>query len=305
MARAPRPTRRLELLELGLHHEQQHQELLLTDIKHVSVAQSARARSTLPADVRPAGTHPPEAGWVEHDGGLVEIGHRRRRLRLRQRVPAHTRAPHPLRARGSRLVTAANAWPSSRTAATAAPSSGSPTAGPSCSTQRLGRAALLGRDDDGPGCVHARRGAAGRPRRAGLPRELLRGRRVRPLGGRCGCPPRRSGRPSPRPTVIGGNFVEGTISSAPCAAAGGPRCDQRHLRRHLGVDRQRLLPLSGLPRRAGRRRRVQRQVHGAASTCSAAARCATPRAHVRATYRNFFPPGARWSFGGVRLARDP
>ncbi len=63
----------LTLLELGLHHEQQHQELLITDIKHALSQNPAR-----PAYARRwplAGTHPQPLGWVRQAGGLVRHGY--------------------------------------------------------------------------------------------------------------------------------------------------------------------------------------------------------------------------------------
>ena len=62
------------LVELGLHHEQQHQELILMDIKHVlGVHPFAPSYSPVGFD-----THQklvaPSLGWVPHPGGLMEIG---------------------------------------------------------------------------------------------------------------------------------------------------------------------------------------------------------------------------------------
>jgi ergothioneine biosynthesis protein EgtB len=70
---APEAARVFEILEVGLHHEQQHQELLLTDILH--------AFAHHPTDpVYDASWQPPRAalgprGFVEVPGGIHQIGH--------------------------------------------------------------------------------------------------------------------------------------------------------------------------------------------------------------------------------------
>jgi ergothioneine biosynthesis protein EgtB len=60
------------LIELGLNHEQQHQELLLMDVKHVLAT-----NPLLPAyvDARPAPVADPADGWITHPGGVVAVGH--------------------------------------------------------------------------------------------------------------------------------------------------------------------------------------------------------------------------------------
>ena len=62
----------LSLVELGLHHEQQHQELLLMDIKHVLGTNPLRPayRFTRP----PSWASPGAMTWTNHGGGIVEIG---------------------------------------------------------------------------------------------------------------------------------------------------------------------------------------------------------------------------------------
>jgi ergothioneine biosynthesis protein EgtB len=69
-----------ELVELGLNHEQQHQELLLMDIKHVLGANPTRpAYRPPPAPGRgpaePAATPLPAPAWARHAGGVVAAGH--------------------------------------------------------------------------------------------------------------------------------------------------------------------------------------------------------------------------------------
>jgi ergothioneine biosynthesis protein EgtB len=62
-----------ELIELGLHHEQQHQELLLTDILH-AFAQNPLFPAAVPGWRDRAGTGG-HAEFASFDGGLVWVGH--------------------------------------------------------------------------------------------------------------------------------------------------------------------------------------------------------------------------------------
>jgi ergothioneine biosynthesis protein EgtB len=61
------------VLELGTHHEEQHQELLLIDIKHVFSMSPATGPAYADVRVQPA-ADPGPMGWVEHDGGLAGVG---------------------------------------------------------------------------------------------------------------------------------------------------------------------------------------------------------------------------------------
>jgi len=89
------------LLELGLNHEQQHQELLLTDIQHAFSLNPLRPAVCTGA---PPAAEAAVAGWAEQPGGLVDIGHAAGGFAFDNETPRHRvwLAPHAL---ARRLVT--------------------------------------------------------------------------------------------------------------------------------------------------------------------------------------------------------
>ncbi|MEP9401725.1 ergothioneine biosynthesis protein EgtB [Sphingomonas sp. VNH70] len=62
------------LVALGCHHEEQHQELLLTDILHHFSENPLEPAMFTPEPKRPVAM-PGPIGWIEHAGGIVEVGH--------------------------------------------------------------------------------------------------------------------------------------------------------------------------------------------------------------------------------------
>jgi ergothioneine biosynthesis protein EgtB len=90
------------LLTLGMQHEQQHQELMLTDVKHLlaqSLLRPAYMEIALPAAARTA----PQA-WIAFDGGLTDIGHDGQGFSFDNELPRHKEYVAPF-ALAARLVT--------------------------------------------------------------------------------------------------------------------------------------------------------------------------------------------------------
>ncbi len=95
------PNEAMTLVELGLHHEQQHQELLLTDMLH-AFAQNPLAPAVLPGWHEPVGDSNPTR-FVDCAGGLVTVGHEAAGFCFDNETPAHEVYLQPYRL-ASRLV---------------------------------------------------------------------------------------------------------------------------------------------------------------------------------------------------------
>ena len=97
------PEDTLGTLVLGLHHEQQHQELLLTDIKHVLSRNPLKPAAR--NDLRPSpGATAPAYEFSRGETGIVRIGHSGDDFCFDNETPAHDALLHP-HSIGNRLIT--------------------------------------------------------------------------------------------------------------------------------------------------------------------------------------------------------
>lgn len=92
------------LAELGCHHEQQHQELLLTDILNLFAENPTRPAYRDPQPLAVGPQEAPPLGFVHVDGGIVEIGHDGEGFAYDCEGPRHRALVEPFRL-ADRLVT--------------------------------------------------------------------------------------------------------------------------------------------------------------------------------------------------------
>jgi ergothioneine biosynthesis protein EgtB len=92
----------VSVIEIGLHHEQQHQELLLTDLKFM-FAQNP-LYPIYSERVRPKSEIHPELKWVSFEEGIYKVGHAGGHFGYDNEFPQHKTYLHPFKI-ASRLVT--------------------------------------------------------------------------------------------------------------------------------------------------------------------------------------------------------
>ncbi|HET9106614.1 MAG TPA: ergothioneine biosynthesis protein EgtB [Steroidobacteraceae bacterium] len=290
-----------EVLTLGLEHERQHQELLLTDIKHLFSLNPLRPAYRQQARQEPARAAP--LRFVRFEGGITAIGHARTGFCFDNELPRHRALVLPFRL-ANRPVTNgeylefvraggyedARLWLSDGWALARQERWQRPIYWSASLDEEFTLTGPRELDPDTP-LVHVsyyEADAFARWAGARLPTEFE-------WEMAAAAPP------------LEGNFVERRAWHPQGSAGPAEESSHDRLLQMFGDvwewTQSAYAPYPGYAPAAG----ALGEYNGKFMINQLVLRggsCATPREHIRASYRNFFPPAARWQFSGIRLAGD-
>jgi ergothioneine biosynthesis protein EgtB len=285
------------LVELGLNHEQQHQELILTDIKYnlaVNPLHPAYHATTLPR-----GTATAPLDWRELRGGLVPIGYDGAGFAFDNEGPRHTVYLRPFRL-ADRLTTNGEYLEFIDAGGYRTPDTWL-SEGWRTVQERGWQAPLYWERQDGSWWTQTLSGF--------LPLDLHApvthvsyyeaDAYARWRGARLPTEPEWEHAATNAP--IGGNLQERGIFHPLPATADEPLAQvfgdvwEWTQSAYAPYPGYRAVP-GAVGEYNGKFMVSQLVLRGGS--------CVTPASHIRASYRNFFPPDARWQFSGIRLAED-
>ena len=293
------PVEALALIELGLHHEQQHQELVLTDVKHLLSRNPLKPAYQKNWPLTPIRAREPR--WIEFPGGLYDIGHVGPGFAFDNETPRHRvwledfeMASHPVTHgdfirfidddgyRRPELWLSAG-WDVVQARGWEAPEYWTRRDGGWHTFTLHGDVPV---DPNTPICHVSffEADAFARWAHARLPTEA-------------------DWEVAARGLRIEGNFME---SGALHPLALRDDVDDGALAQAFGDvwewTRSDYAPYPGFQTAPGAVGEYNGKFMSAQYVLRGGS-CATPASHIRLTYRNFFPPEARWQFSGLRLAR--
>ena len=295
------PAPALDLIALGCHHEEQHQELLLTDLLHL-LSHNPLMPAVWPHVPPRPGIAPAPLGWIEGRTGAVEVGHGGDGFAFDCEGPRHTVWLHP-HALADRPVTngewrefvrdggyaSASLWLSDGWAWVKEQGVEAPLywrLGEGDWSRRFGLDGLAAMDLTAPvrHVSYYEADAFARWAGARLPTE----------------PEWETAAQSLDPQA--GNLLDTPGPARPLPDRGGTG-----LRQMFGDvwewTSSAYLAHPGFRPAAGAVGEYNGKFMSGQFVLKGGS-CATPRGHVRASYRNFFYPHQRWQFSGVRLAKD-
>lgn len=290
------------IILLSLQHEQQHQELMLTDIKHVLACNPLHPAYLTTKEKSTANTPAPPLKWISYEEGIVEIGHKGGGFAFDNEEPRHRTFLQPFRL-ASRLVTngeylefiesggysiptlwLSDGWRTVQEQKWKAPLYWEKRDG-QWYAQTLSGLRKVNRDEPVCHVSYYEADAYARWKNARLATEAEWEVAVRDV-------------------PISGNFVESGLYHPASLHEAGP--DEQPAQMYGDVwewTQSAYAPYPGYKPAPGAVGEYSEKFMCNQFVLRGGS-CATSQSHIRPTYRNFFPPDARWQFMGIRLARE-